>query len=123
MRVPLAVMQSHSGLRPFTVLLVALRSPPAPGMALLWLGGVGVGVGPTPTALAFDSQVAVLNNHEELVQLLLDKGADAGVKNEVKTSALRCSLPWRTRKDARVTSFLWFSLLVRQRCPRDGPRL
>jgi len=26
--------------------------------------------------------VAVLNNHEELVQLLLDKGADASVKNE-----------------------------------------
>nr|XP_005281964.1 fibronectin type 3 and ankyrin repeat domains protein 1 isoform X3 [Chrysemys picta bellii] len=27
-------------------------------------------------------QVAVLNNHEELIQLLLDKGADATVKNE-----------------------------------------
>jgi ankyrin repeat protein len=28
-------------------------------------------------------QVAVLNNHEQLVQLLLDKGADPSVKNEV----------------------------------------
>ena len=38
------------------------------------------------TPLTFVSQVAVLNNHEELVQLLLDKGADASVKNEVNNS-------------------------------------
>lgn len=38
---------------------------------------------PTRPASVLPPQVAVLNNHEELVQLLLDKGADVSVKNEV----------------------------------------
>lgn len=36
----------------------------------------------------FCFQVAVLNNHEQLVQLLLDKGADATVKNEVMITGI-----------------------------------
>lgn len=64
---------------------------------LLWAwpspGCLGRWTSPPPPALALEGrsllttllcfQVAVLNNHEQLVQLLLDKGADASVKNEV----------------------------------------
>lgn len=51
--------------------------PPNPRyLHLFWRGGELL-----TTLLCF--QVAVLNNHEQLVQLLLDKGADASVKNEV----------------------------------------
>lgn len=52
---------------------------------LCCLGAFGVGEGAgqlTWHCCVF--QVAVLNNHEQLVELLLDKGADASIKNEVK---------------------------------------
>ena len=62
-------------------------------------GSLGFTPGPlgkeAPTRLSsmFPFQVAVLNNHGELVQLLLDKGADASVKNEVRDSRALPSCP------------------------------
>lgn len=34
----------------------------------------------------FILQVAVLNNYEHLVQILLDRGADPNIQNQVRTS-------------------------------------
>lgn len=64
------VMQSLTAVPFWCCWLSRLPAPPA-----------GRGVLLTPHCSLF--QVAVLNNHEQLVQLLLDKGADPSVKNEV----------------------------------------
>lgn len=51
----------------------------------------------------------MLNNHEELVQLLLDRGADASVKNEVgrlAPSARLCRGRERTHGHCRLCSSL-----------------
>lgn len=53
-----------------------------PGLSLNSLEGSSAG-GESVSRQLFCFQVAVLNNHEQLVQLLLDKGADVSVKNEV----------------------------------------
>ncbi|XP_052567834.1 fibronectin type 3 and ankyrin repeat domains protein 1 isoform X3 [Peromyscus californicus insignis] len=65
--------------------------------------------------------IAVLNNHEQLVQLLLDKGADASVKNEVMfigRSPLEKKDMHETRTLQSVIKFCF--LPVWQRCPRNG---
>ena len=57
--------------------------------------------------------MAVLNNHEELVQLFLDRGADANVKNEVCDSISISRFPWRAGGNRGMKEF-FFSCFVFQ---------
>ena len=54
-----------------------------------------------------ESQVAVLNNHEELVKLLLDGGADYHVKNEVTHTYTRTNI--HTHTHAQTYTYIQLS--------------
>lgn len=87
-------------------------SPPLPALVL---------EGSAPHTILFCFQIAVLNNHEQLVQLLLDKGADASVKNEVMFIGRSPFEKKDVRETRTLQSVIKFCFLpVWQRCPRNG---
>ncbi len=55
----------------------------------------------------FILQVAVLNNYEHLVKILLDRGADPNIQNQVRTSYNQHQIAERSNGDFHSRYFSW----------------